>query len=1247
MTRSWLAPALGALLLACTSSSPKGGGPDASTVALTGAPSVVRQLASFSVLANHLGGGELLARRDGGFGLVSGAPHFTTSSLSAMKVTLPAKSDAALRIEDTARHGFTLDLAAEDVVAVAGQPHEGALVFAGAQPDVDLVQIVEPDRVEEIRLLRSPTAKPEARWHVQKGTGVAALRVRDGIVEAIDVEGRIRLRTEPAFAVDSRGTRRAVTLTLEGESLVARFDAHDLVYPVALDPTWVSGLSALPTTTYRDVPWFVLSDGRVAAFANNSIAAAVMDPVTEKWTQVGTSSAAKQYGVATMLGTNKILLSGGEGRSTAELWTAATGPVATGSLSVVRSDAGWVHLDRGLASEKVVVYGGSTGWGAPGSAYSTTEQYSVATGTWSLRATSMPASRLSHTATYLGDGTVLVAGGRTGGGWDPTALLHDLAADSYSALPNLPVNKANHLALALASGNAFLIGGTNAAYSQTNTTILYNRATKTFTAGPPMKYSREGAALLPYGTKKWLVLGGNGKLVGSTFAETYLSTSEIYDEDTNTWTDGPSMLNGRSRFGAVWLADGRIVVGGGAMASGVTADKVEFLVPDKKTCTSGSECASGICSEGYCCNRACTGQCEACDVGGREGVCITISGEAPHGTKPSCGTYVQCGPGGACATACASDAACAATTAYCTSGNVCAPKKTNGAGCTFGNECTSGNCVDGVCCNTTCIGQCYACAETGSVGTCTAVDGAPRGTRSACTAPYACAAGSCASGCTKDAECASTSYCETSSNTCKPKLAAGTACTANTNCTTGFCVDGYCCNSGCTGTCQACNVPTKFGTCSNVPVGGAPSTGKSCSPFATCNGAGACATTCATDAQCAGAAYCLGSACVTRKANGLACGSNLECTSGFCAAGVCCNSACSGECEACGTGTCTPKAATVLCGLSGCVGNYLVPKGKCNGTTNACDPQPATACSGALKCANATTCLTTCTTDADCVSGVCSGGACVVSFDAGSADTSVPDTFVPDTFVPDTFVADTSVADTFVADTTVPDTFVPDTAVADTWTIAETPAPKLADKPEIVPEFKRCSRGSECPSGFCVEGVCCDSACGDRCHSCALLSNPGKCTLEPIGVDLKSECGPALACLGTCGDKGECVGSGTGTMCARNRCTGPSTGAGPAYCGGPGAKCPTDDAFPFNCEPYICEPAFGACRTVCVTSNDCAQGFTCDTATKSCLPIPPPPEVDDSGCAVSAPGVSRAGLGGLVALLGLGLFARRRVSTRR
>ncbi len=186
--------------------------------------------------------------------------------------------------------------------------------------------------------------------------------------------------------------------------------------------------------------------------------------------------------------------------------------------------------------------------------------------------------------------------------------------------------------------------------------------------------------------------------------------------------------------------------------------------------------------------------------------------------------------------------------------------------------------------------------------------------------------------------------------------------------------------------------------------------------------------------------------------------------------------------------------------------------------------------------------------------------------------------------------------------------------------------------------FARCQKDADCASGHCSDGVCCDTACRDRCHSCVLPSSPGICTPEPIGVDLRGECGAQETCSGTCGPGGQCIGSTTGSMCARNKCTSATAGVGAAVCTASGALCPKETAVPFDCAPYVCELAFGACRTACVASADCANGFVCDVPTKTCTPSGTPP-TDDGGCAMGHRSPSNAWI---VALAFVAITRRRR-----
>jgi len=76
----------------------------------------------------------------------------------------------------------------------------------------------------------------------------------------------------------------------------------------------------------------------------------------------------------------------------------------------------------------------------------------------------------------------------------------------------------------------------------------------------------------------------------------------------------------------------------------------------------------------------------------------------------------------------------------------------------------------------------------------------------------------------------------------------------------------------------------------------------------------------------------------------------------------------------------------------------------------------------------------------------------------------------------------------------------------------------------------------------------------------------------------------------------------------------------------------------FDCAPYACEAALGACRSTCGSSANCAPGFLCDANTRVC--VAPPSGDDSDGCAY---GAGKTSAGAFLVLLGaLGAFTRRR-----
>jgi len=146
----------------------------------------------------------------------------------------------------------------------------------------------------------------------------------------------------------------------------------------------------------------------------------------------------------------------------------------------------------------------------------------------------------------------------------------------------------------------------------------------------------------------------------------------------------------------------------------------------------------------------------------------------------------------------------------------------NGEGCTaaFVTSCSSGNCVDGVCCESaSCTGPCKSCNVSGSEGTCVLA-------KSGTEVP-----GSCSSG----------QACDGSGN-CKSSN--GQPCSSTSACASGSCADGVCCDSGCNGTCVSCSLAGQVGKCSPYPAGTDPQNecGKGTGVCkSTCDGVGSCA----------------------------------------------------------------------------------------------------------------------------------------------------------------------------------------------------------------------------------------------------------------------------------------------------------------------------------------------------------------------------------------------------------------------
>jgi hypothetical protein len=164
-----------------------------------------------------------------------------------------------------------------------------------------------------------------------------------------------------------------------------------------------------------------------------------------------------------------------------------------------------------------------------------------------------------------------------------------------------------------------------------------------------------------------------------------------------------------------------------------------------------------------------------------------------------------------------------------------------------------------------------------------------------------------------------------------------------------------------------------------------------------------------------------------------------------------------------------------------------------------------------------------------------------------------------------------------------------------------------------------CASAEECASGFCVDGVCCDSACDSLCHACSKAkgsTKDGACTPVAAGTDPSDDCpneGTTCTTVALCDGHGACGKAnvvcvpyvcsgvvGCMTTCATNQDCAAGYGCADGACVEKAPTCAdgiitTPDGKTTHCAPYGCNPD-GTCKNDCQSVDDCAPLNACDTA---------------------------------------------------
>ena len=416
--------------------------------------------------------------------------------------------------------------------------------------------------------------------------------------------------------------------------------------------------------------------------------AELFDPATETFTELPPMNAARQNHGAVVLPNGKVLIVGG-GDASAELYDPLTKTFAATQPSSSPRDGRTAHL---LPNGRVFVAGGSTF--AP-------DLFDPVTETWSF-AGALPTQMPGMLWATKPDGRLISAGGlfpvdginNTEYMFDSLATSPQAASFVQAAADARAARENGTMALA-GTGELVVIGGSpchggcfalpaplaaiheDGAPPSARPTITAVPATVVagtkvqitgtgFANGPEGSSGTHGSSATNHPLALWLSDLGDTVIPGTILD---------FTDTTATWLVPPTALHGH---GLLFIASGGVLSYGASVAIDPAGAAV--------ACAYDAECGTGFCADGVCCDRRCDGKCEGCTAkrktSGDDGVC----GPVPPGHDIAGRCFSQLG-----------------------------------VACKEGLECVTGFCAQGVCCDSSCTGECQACNQADHAGICSPI----------------------------------------------------------------------------------------------------------------------------------------------------------------------------------------------------------------------------------------------------------------------------------------------------------------------------------------------------------------------------------------------------------------------------------------------------------------------------------------------------------------------------------------------
>jgi N-acetylneuraminic acid mutarotase len=406
---------------------------------------------------------------------------------------------------------------------------------------------------------------------------------------AVLATGNARQATQVVALATENAQQSSQIAALAGETSRRATPLANPTAPAPAEPwQWSSAGSMTTARSYHTAT--LLPDGRALLAAGQSgvfpdvslSSAEIYDPVSGTFRATASLNTVRHQHSATLLPDGRVLVIGGYNPSQGWLSSAEIYDPATGQWSITQPifAHGVTHTATLLKDGRVLVMAGaiqsgSAGQSGTGGPDDRVEIFDPKTNRWQQAALHENTGG-NHTATLLPDGRVLIAGGSA----DPA--IYDPASDTWQPAGSLAVERCFTRAVLLQDGRVLLIGGLLLPQGGTalNSVEIYDPASNAWRQAAPLAQARfeHTGTLLPDG--RVLVTGGTRLWDAWDDPGAFLSSVEMYDPASDTWSALPPLQQARVEHTATLLPDGRVLVTGGHATRNAFLDSVEILKLD-------------------------------------------------------------------------------------------------------------------------------------------------------------------------------------------------------------------------------------------------------------------------------------------------------------------------------------------------------------------------------------------------------------------------------------------------------------------------------------------------------------------------------------------------------------------------------------------------------------------------------------------------------------------------------------------